>query len=102
MNQLIRWRKAITNEMHRQVFKVISLFTLSIALIYSIFFVEVASTNALEKSLSQEANGDNPLGIVIEQAEDNEDMNTNPDIANYPDLGSDQVFPFVAGLDSYE
>ncbi len=102
MNQLIKWQKPIINGLQTKIFRAISLCALPIALIYSIFFIEVTSTNALEQSLSQEANGDNPLGIVIERTEDNQDMNSKPDIANHPDLGSDQVFPFVAGLDSYE
>ena len=32
----------------------------------------------------------------------NEDLNQSVDETRYPDLGDDQVFPFVAGLDSYE
>ena len=53
-----------------------------------------------EQALSVEANGNNPLGIVIEPSQESQ-TNQPVDKADYPDLGSDQVFPFVAGLDSY-
>jgi len=60
-------------------------------------------------ALSSSSNGDNPLKIVIEPVLENqtlvdEEMEEPIDgtYKGYPDLGDDQVFPFVAGLDSYE
>ena len=86
---------------------------LSLSLI-SLLFIRPISTEALlkgwtppeEESLSSEANGNNPLGIVIEPSQDNQNGENNKPMngiqkSDYPDLGSDQVFPFVAGLDSY-
>ncbi len=75
---------------------------LSLALISSIFFRGELIANAL----SPEANGDNPLNIVIDQSDNiqkSNDQVTDPlKYSERPDLGDDQVFPFVAGLDSYE
>ncbi len=50
-----------------------------------------------------EDNGDNPLQIVIEPSEDNEEVLTNQTkpgmkMSAFPDLGSEQVFPFEAGF----
>ena len=61
-------------------------------------------------ALSEGANGDNPLKIVIEPSMENLELSDEgtelprreANKSDYPDLGNDQVFPFVAGLDSYE
>ncbi len=97
--------------MLKKIFKVIFFFVISIALIVPILFGGSIRSEALIKgwnppgddSLSAEANGDNPLGIVIEPSEDqeeqiNEDSINGRKINNYPDLGSEQVFPFEPGL----
>ncbi len=73
----------------------------------SLFFTGAIATDALvkgwtppnEDSISLEDNGENPLGIVIEPSKN--DSMDRMNIDQYPDLGSDQVFPFAAGLDSY-
>ena len=47
-------------------------------------------------------NEENLLGRSINSSEENQNIGIEKDQDNYPDLGSDQVFPFVAGLDSYQ
>ena len=78
----------------------------SIALIL-ILFTGWTSADALVKgwspiekeSLSPEANGDNPLRIVIEPSGENQNIDEeDKNQSNYPDLGSEQVFPFEPGL----
>ena len=79
---------------------------ISIILFFSIFLTGWGN-NAV--ALSPESNGDNPLQIIIEPSDTNEEI-VDQEIKtpineivenNYPDLGDDQVFPFAAGLDSY-
>ncbi len=90
------------------------LIILSIFLI-SIFWEGSTSAEALvkgwtpptEQSSSYTSNGkEDPVEIVIIPSEDNpnidnERLEDKKNINNYPDLGSDQVFPFLPGLDSY-
>ena len=76
---------------------------LSIPIICSVFLVGLTSVDAL----SADSNGQNPLKIVIvpsqeEQSLESETPMTESQTGGIPDLGDDQVFPFVAGLDSYE
>ncbi|WP_241434220.1 MULTISPECIES: hypothetical protein [Prochlorococcus] len=74
---------------------------LAVFVISSILFSGLTKVEAL----SSEANGDNPLKIVIEQTGDQQNNEKSLDqrkMERVPDLGDDQVFPFVAGLDSYE
>ena len=67
------------------------------ALIFGAATQTLAMTKGWEppnkESLSPEANGDNPLGIVIEKQKGIQEGNDE-----YPDLGSAQVFPFEPGL----
>ena len=89
--------------MLKKLFGILSHLILSIPIICSIFFVGLNSVEAL----SPDANGQNPLKIVIEPSEENQSLdpeNSMDEIkmGGIPDLGDDQVFPFVAGLDSYE
>ena len=89
----------------QKLFRFASFAILSIIFVFSLFAVSTR-TEALVKgwtpseseegSLSSEANGDNPLGIVIEPSVD--DQNDVIKKSNYPDLGSEQVFPFEPGL----
>ena len=82
--------------------------------IISILFLGSTSTDALVKGWEPSAdeastdgdNGDNPLGIVISPSKDNENINDGESVDemnsdDYSDFGSDQVFPFIPGLDSY-
>ena len=89
--------------MLKKLFGILSHLILSIPIICSIFFVGLNSVEAL----SPDANGQNPLKIVIEPSEENQSLDPENSmdeikIGGIPDLGDDQVFPFVAGLDSYE
>ena len=89
--------------MVKKMFGVLSHLILSIPIICSIFFVGLNSVEAL----SPESNGQNPLKIVIQPSEENQSLDPENSmdeikIGGIPDLGDDQVFPFVAGLDSYE
>ncbi len=87
---------------------------LTLALILSIFFGVPTESGALvkgwtppeEDSMPLEATGNNPLGIVSEQSGDSQNIDNESaigegNIGEDSDFGSDQVFPFVAGLDSY-
>ena len=89
--------------MLKKMFGVLSHLILSIPIICSIFLVGLNSVEAL----SPDSNGQNPLKIVIEPSEENQSLDPENSmdeikIGGIPDLGDDQVFPFVAGLDSYE
>ena len=89
--------------MLKKMFWVLSHLILSIPIICSIFLVGLNSVEAL----SPDSNGQNPLKIVIERSEENQSLDSENSmdemkIGGIPDLGDDQVFPFVAGLDSYE
>lgn len=85
------------------MFGVLSHLILALPIICSIFFVGLYSVEAL----SPDSNGQNPLKIVIEPSEEKQSLDPENSmdeikIGGIPDLGDDQVFPFVAGLDSYE
>ena len=88
-----------------KTYRKISLMIFSAILLSSVLLTSFSSVNAL----SPEANGDNPLKIVIEPSlskeknfsEDMESSKPQNQTTQYPDLGDDQVFPFAAGLDSY-
>ena len=98
--------------MLKKSLKRISFAVLSLFLVFSIILTLPTKTNSLvkgwstpnnEESLSPESKGDNPLRIVIEESEEDQDTDDNISInqsktKNYPDLGSPQVFPFEAGL----
>ena len=89
--------------MLKKLFGILSHLILSIPIICSIFLVGLNSVEAL----SPDSNGQNPLKIVIEPSEENQSLDPENSmdeihIGGIPDLGDDQVFPFVAGLDSYE
>ena len=89
--------------MLKKMFGVLSHLILLIPIICSILLVGLSNVEAL----SPDSNGQNPLKIVIEPSEDNQSLDSENSmdeikIGGIPDLGDDQVFPFVAGLDSYE
>ena len=89
--------------MLKKMFGVLLHLILSIPIICSIFVVGLNSVDAL----SPDSNGQNPLKIVIEPSEENQSLEPENSVdeikmGGIPDLGDDQVFPFVAGLDSYE
>ncbi len=80
-----------------KIFKIV----ISISLSFSLLFLLPLTVKAMDSS-------DNPLEIIIEPSDksfssDPEDLTeeTNKGISSeYPDLGDDQVFPFIAGLGS--
>ena len=96
--------------MVRKFLRSISFAVLSIVVISSVLLIATTKTEALikgwsppDETLSPEANGDNPLGIVIEPSDEDatlEKNNSKGEInkMKYPDLGSEQVFPFEPGL----
>ncbi len=101
--------------MLRQIWNSGLFFAVSIMFFTAILFSGVSSSDALMKGftpLEEESNsignnGDNPLGIVIVPSEDpkvgdGNESNRGDNTPDYPDLGSDQVFPFIAGLDSFK
>ncbi len=86
-----------------KIFRIASHLMLPITLIFSVLIIGLTSVDAL----SPESDGNNPLKIVIEPSGeklgiDNEKSMDQNKMSGIPDLGDDQVFPFVAGLDSYE
>ena len=94
----------------KNIFSSASLLLASVVFIISIFlgFSNVSATE--ESMVDIQSNSYNPKEMVVATAKDGniiENENSKPfndgkDRENYPDLGDDQVFPFVAGLDSYE
>ena len=89
--------------MLKKMFGILSHLILSIPIVCSIVVVGLTSVDAL----SPESNGQNPLKIVIEPSEEKQSLDSENSMdeikmGGIPDLGDDQVFPFVAGLDSYE
>ena len=111
MNKLCQWPRVPFCRMSSKIFRAAFHVVLSTFLIIPFLLFGVDSTHALVKgwnppvdeSLSSEAKGDNPLGIVIEPSGDNlikqnEQKLYKSDSTNYPDLGSEQVFPFEPGL----
>ena len=98
----------------KKIFRATSIMMLSISL-FLCLFAGNTSANALVKgwqpvvdeTLSQEDQGNNSLGIKIKPTEENInqehlDAMEETKTTEYPDLGSDQVFPFIAGLDSFK
>ena len=65
---------------------------------------------AVESQSEIQINSENPLNSTDRSSElntnskrDADSSQTSRSLSNgFPDLGDDQVFPFVAGLDSYE
>ena len=84
--------------MLKKLIKVASIALLSLTCISLTLFVPWTSANALDESLSPEANGDNPLGIVIEPSADDQKQEkaelTKKVISIEELLGEEQVFPF--------
>ncbi len=101
--------KSMANQILKSIFKSTFLLIFSIAL-FSLTFIGSLSVKALEESPLTEVNGENTLEVIIDpvsntQLESDEKLettNTEKGMNSYPDLGDDQIFPFVAGLDSYE
>ena len=84
--------------MLKKILKISSNLTLSLSLICLMIFVGFNSVAAL----SQDLNGETSLKIAIKPSEENQSKDDGTNLSVIPDLGDDQVFPFVAGLDSYE
>ena len=109
MKAFLEWHKSITDQILEAIFNFTFLSIISIAL-FSAMFIGSTSVKALDDSSLTEFSSANALEIVMDQTnntqiESDEDLDTTSterDISPYPDLGDDQVFPFVAGLDSYE
>tara|TARA_B100000700_G_C14638059_1_gene666030 strand:+ start:40 stop:384 length:345 start_codon:yes stop_codon:yes gene_type:complete len=106
---LFRFSNLILNQSLKKLFGIVFLIFIPFALSCLLFFIAPFSAHALvkgwelpEQALSPEANGDNPLGLVIIPSDENNiDSNQQDNEVtsnNYPDLGSEQVFPFEPGL----
>jgi len=85
-----------------RIFKAISFLVISLVLTSILPVIDVGAS---APQLSKESNGDNPLQIVIvpsDQEKTTDSLGTeiykNNKKDTYPDLGDEQVFPFVAGL----
>ena len=96
--------------MLKKLFRAASFAIASITIISSILFAGCTNADAVVKGWTppeKGSNSDNSLEIVVSPSRDNQnlDKGVQVDIENkedYPDLGSDQVFPFISGFDSYK
>ncbi|WP_269622670.1 hypothetical protein [Prochlorococcus marinus] len=100
--------------MQKTMLRPIAFIAFFVVLISSILFVGtvrveakglsgLANSSILENDKNMSEIGLDTLGeeqMLITQDKDENISGTNQE--SYPDLGDDQVFPFVAGLDSYE
>tara|TARA_Y100001968_G_C19192860_1_gene636042 strand:+ start:311 stop:589 length:279 start_codon:yes stop_codon:yes gene_type:complete len=82
--------------------KLSKIFSFSILTISILFIIILTPLNKLQ-AISVGDNGDNPLKIVIQPSENNKDLDNKETsvenkIDDFPDLGSEQVFPFEAGF----
>ena len=79
--------------MINKIFRTTSYFIFSILITCSTFLAGTSSIAASQ--MSSDIDEDNPMGIVIEESNDDK----NKSIANAaPDLGDDQAFPFIPGF----
>ena len=103
--------------MPNKIYRIASSAFLIIVLISSILLIGTARANAIGSFKLEESFAavipDKDNEHPSQSAEESEKLNTLTDEKKelkfssdsetpYPDLGDDQVFPFVAGLDSYE
>ena len=90
--------------MLKKIFRTLSMVVLPLFFIVSILSVDALTASATD--ISEVNLGDDPFQPLIEKSNENADAtNGEQDIrkeGQYPDLGDDQVFPFLAGLDSYQ
>ena len=95
--------------MFSKILRSASFTVLSVLLISSILFLGLTSVDALvkgwtplsEKSFSQETNEDNPLGMVEELSEDNQNKENEKsmDQMTMRDIfGDEQIYPFEQGI----
>ena len=86
-----------------KTFRFTAFLFLSLSLIITILFPLSSSANDMDLEAGDP--GNNPLNIVIEpslQNKNGENEMNEMKMSEYPDLGDDQVFPFIAGLDSFK
>ena len=101
--------------MLKKIYKIASSGFLSIVLLSSILFIAPISASAkesfkLDQSFAAISTDNEKASQSLETSEqENNFMSQKDELeitsdgkSRYPDLGDDQVFPFVAGLDSYE
>ncbi len=88
--------------MLKKLFKSFCFFYFSLSIIFFSFLVGIYPAQALNKEIGDQSS----QNIVIESSinDKNSEGAQKEDkiFEERPDLGDDQVFPFVAGLDSYE
>ena len=79
--------------MLKMIFRAANFLALSIFIASTIIFSVI--NHVLAAQMSSDMNGDNSMGIVIEESSDflNGSKTTAP-----PDLGDDQAFPFIPGF----
>ena len=79
--------------MIKKILKPLSFTFLTIFFAFNAIFSEVSP--AISAQMNSESNGDNSMGIVIEESSVNLD---GSETSAYPDLGDDQAFPFIPGF----
>ncbi len=103
MIRAISWHNSRILNFRRRLLKASSYVLSVFCLISLLLLSNQASSLAMEKPLSPEANGDNPLGIVIERSEkgqnkvEKEVTSSEKSIASNDsaDLIEDLIFPFA-------
>ena len=83
--------------MLKKIFGFLSFSSVPICIVLLSLFISFDTAHAVYEG----DNGENPLNIVIQQSEDIQENKISIDdekVDEYPDLGSEQVFPFEAGF----
>ena len=95
--------------MLKKIYKIASSAILTIVLFSSIMFIGSTSAYAIENLKLNESfaavnidEEQSVQSVETSEQENNLTYQESESDSRYPDLGDDQVFPFVAGLDSYE
>ena len=79
--------------MLKKIFKAAGFLALSFCLVSTAVFAIINPVDAAQ--MDSDMNGDNSMGIVIEESNDKvASSKTSP----APDLGDDQAFPFIPGF----
>ncbi len=79
--------------MIKKILKALRITFLTIFLTFYSLFLNVSP--AISAQMNPDSNGDNSMGIVIEESSVNLD---GSETSAYPDLGDDQAFPFIPGF----
>ena len=107
MKEQNEWQNPSIDQLLKKIYTFISLKVLPIILIFTISPTFTSAEPLEEISERENSSIEN---IIVDTSKENQkidstemgDPESKVSAGNYPDLGDAQVFPFVAGLDSYE